>query len=65
MRIRRLVAEVLMVSFVTLVTSAVVSVLWNVITRETTAIDWETSVRFAVVLGIIVPWIQTRRGKQS
>ena len=65
MRIRRFVVDVVIVSSVTLVTSMVVSVLWNVIVHKTTAIDWETSVRFAIVLGIIVPWIQTRPGKQS
>ncbi len=65
MSIRRLVVDVVIVFSVTLVTSMVVSVLWNVIAHKTTAIDWETSVRFAIVLAIIVPWIQTRRGKQT
>ena len=65
MSIRRVVVDAAIVFSVTLVTSMVVSVLWNVIAHKTTAIDWETSVRFAVVLGIIVPWIQARRGRQT
>ncbi len=65
MSLRRWVVDVVIVFSVTLVVSMVVSVLWNVISHKTTAIDWETSVRFAIVLGIIVPWIQTRRGRQS
>jgi hypothetical protein len=65
MSMRRLVVEVVSVSSVALVISILVSVLWNVIAHKTTAIDWETSVRFAIVLGIIVPWVQARRGKPS
>jgi hypothetical protein len=65
MSFRRWVVDFVIVSSVTLVASMVVSVLWNLIAHKTTAIDWETSVRFAIVLGIIVPWIQTRRGKQT
>ena len=64
MRIWRLVVDVVIVFSVTLVTSLVVNLLWNVIAHKT-AIDWETSIRFAIVLGIIVPWIQARRGRQA
>ena len=65
MNIQRWVVEAVTVFSVTLVASMVVSVLWNLIAHRTTTIDWETSVRFAIVLGIIVPWIQARRGKQT
>ncbi len=65
MSLRRWVVNVVIVFSVTLVTSMVVSVLWDLIVHRTTAIDWETSFRFAIVLGIIVPWIQARRGKQT
>ena len=65
MSIRKLVVDAVIVFSVTLVASVVVSVLWNLVAHRTTAIDWETSVRFAIVLGIIVPWIQARRGKQG
>lgn len=65
MRIRRWVADVVIVFSVSLVASMVVSVLWNLIAHRTTAIDWETSFRFAIVLGIIVPLIQGRTGRQT
>ena len=61
MSLRRWVVDVVTVFSATLVVSMVVSVLWNLIAHKTTAIDWETSVRFAIVLGIIVPWVRTRR----
>ncbi len=65
MNIRRWIVDIVIVFSVTLVTSMVVSALWNLAARRTTAIDWETSFRFAIVLGIIVPWIQARGGRQS
>lgn len=65
MNMRRWVVDVVIVFSVTLVVSMVVSVLWNLIAHKTTAIDWETSFRFAIVLAIIVPWIQSRRGGQA
>lgn len=65
MNIKRMVVDVVTVFAVALVVSIVVSVLWNLIAHKTTAIDWETSVRFAIVLGIIVPWVRTRGGKQA
>lgn len=64
MRIWRWVVEGVIVASVTLVASIVVSLLWNFAAHRTTTIDWETSIRFAIVLGIIVPWIQARRGRQ-
>lgn len=63
MSFRRWVVDVVIVFSVTLVTSMVVSVLWNVVAHRPTAIDWETAFRFAIVLGIIVPLIQSRRGR--
>jgi len=46
---------------VTLIVSTIVSLLWNVIVHRPNTIDWETSFRFAILFGIIVPWIETRR----
>jgi predicted membrane channel-forming protein YqfA (hemolysin III family) len=65
MSMRRWAVDVVTVFCVTLVASMVVSALWNLIAHRTTAIDWETSFRFAIVLAIIVPWIQSRSGRQT
>jgi hypothetical protein len=46
---------------VTLIVCAIVSLLWNLIFHRASTIDWETSFRFAILFGIIVPWIETRR----
>lgn len=46
---------------VSLIVSAIVSLLWNLIVHGARTIDWETSFRFAIILGILVPWIEARR----
>ena len=59
----RVFLEALTVFSVSLVISVVVSLLWSLVVHRTGAIDWETSFRFAILLGIIVPWIGARRNK--
>ena len=63
MSIKRLLVDIVTVFLVSLAISMVVSLLWNLIVHRASTIDWETSFRFAILLGIIVPWITTRRNK--
>jgi hypothetical protein len=63
MNIKRILADIVTVFSVSLVVSVVVSLLWNLIVHGAGTVDWETSIRFAILLGIIVPWITTRRSK--
>jgi len=63
--IKRLLVDVLTVFAVTLIVSAIVTLLWNLIVHGTSTVDWETSFRFAILLGIILPWIETRRSKEK
>jgi len=44
----------------TLMTCAVVTLVWNLSLHRRSTIDWATSFRFAIVLGIILPWIAMR-----
>lgn len=62
MKITRLLVDAGTVFAVSFVVSIIVSLVWNLIAHKTTTIDWETSFRFAILLGIIVPWITSRRG---
>jgi len=64
MRFKRLLVDVVTVFFVSLLVSVLVSLLLNLVLHRASTIDWETSFRFAIVLGIIVPWIATRRSKE-
>jgi hypothetical protein len=64
MKVGKLLVEAVTVFAVSLVVSIVVSVLWNLAVHRSTAIDWETSIRFAILLGILVPWIGSRRSRE-
>jgi len=63
MHIGRLLVDSVTVFAATLGVTALVTLLWNVIGHRAVTVDWETSFRFAIVLGIILPWIATRRSK--
>ena len=65
MNIKRLLVDIVTVFLVSLAISMVVSLLWNLIVHRASTIDWETSFRFAIVLGIIVPWIAMRRSREQ
>ena len=65
MNIKKLVVEFVTVFAVTLVTVAVVMFLWNLIGHGQSAIDWETSFRFATIFGIILTWVKSREAKEK
>ena len=64
MNIKKLVAEFVTVFAVALVTTAIVTFLWNIIGRGESIIDWETSFRFAIIFGIILTWVKSREIKE-
>jgi hypothetical protein len=53
MNIKNLLITFVTVFAVTLIVSVVVTLLWNVIVNGANTIDWDTSIRFATVFGII------------
>ena len=57
MNIKKLVVEFGTLFAVTLVTVAIVTFLWNIIGHGASAVDWETSFRFAIIFGIILTWV--------
>lgn len=61
MKIKKLLIDFVTVFAVILVVSVIVTFLWNRIVHGASKIDWETSFRFAILLGIILPWLETRR----
>lgn len=65
MNIKRYLVDFAIVFAVTLVVCVIVSLLWNLIFHGATTIDWETSFRFAILFGILFPWIETRRSKEK
>lgn len=65
MNSKKLVIEFGTVFAVTLVTTALVTFLWNIVGHGTGIIDWETSFRFAVIFGIILTWVKSRETREK
>jgi uncharacterized membrane-anchored protein len=65
MNIKTLLVDCVTVFAVSLIVSAIVTLLSNLIVHGASTIDWETSVRFAILFGIIFPWIETRRIRRN
>ncbi|MCD6391272.1 MAG: hypothetical protein J7L92_04700 [Dehalococcoidia bacterium] len=63
MKIKRFLIDFAVVFAVTLVVAAIVTYLWNLIAHGQNAIDWETSFRFAIILGIALPVARTMTSK--
>ena len=64
MNIKRFLVDFVTVFAVTLIICVIVTLLWNLIVHGASTIDWETSFRFAILFGIIFPWMGTRRTKE-
>jgi hypothetical protein len=60
MIIKKLVVEFGTVFAVALVTTSIVTFLWNIIGHGESTLDWETSFRFAIIFGIILTWVKSR-----
>jgi hypothetical protein len=65
MKIKKLVVEFSTVITVSLVAVTGVTFLWNLITRGESAVDWETSFRFAILSGIILTWANSWEVKEK
>jgi H+/Cl- antiporter ClcA len=65
MNSKKLVVEFVTVFAVTLVTTALVTFLWNIVGHGAGTIDWETSFRFAIIFGIILTWAKSRETKEK
>ena len=65
MHIKRVLVDSVTVFAVTLVVTAIVTLLWNIIGHRAITVDWETSFRFAILFGIMMPWIATRRSREK
>jgi hypothetical protein len=65
MNIKKLLVDFATVFAVAMIVSVIVTLLWNLIAHGTGTIDWETSFRFAILFGIIMPWMERRRRKEK
>jgi hypothetical protein len=61
----KIVIRFITVFAITLLVTLAVTFLWSLIFHGVAIIDWETSFRFAIVLGIIFPIIDSRKRMKS
>jgi hypothetical protein len=64
MNIKRSLTFFTAVFALSLVVTAGVTLLWNFVARGTISVDWETSIRFAIVFGIVFTWVESGRSKR-
>lgn len=63
MKVKPIFRDMILTFFIILVVSSVVTLLWNLMIEKTGAvIDWKTSFRLAIIIGIVVP-VSLRRNK--
>jgi hypothetical protein len=64
MSIKKLAVEFITVFAVALVITVIVTYLWNIIGHGESTMDWETSIRFAIIFGITLTWVKSREIKE-
>ena len=63
MSIKKLLIDAATMFALTLVVSVIVTFLYSLIVHGAGTIDWETSFRLAIILGILFPWMRARESK--
>ena len=63
MNIKRSLVDFAIVFVTTLAVTVVVTFLWNFLVHANAIVDWETSFRFAIILGIVLPFVKARENK--
>jgi len=55
MKVGKIITEFIVTFILAFVVSAIVSLLWNLIAHGSTVIDWGSSLKLGIILGIIIP----------
>jgi len=63
MKLARVLTDAVTTFAITLAVSALVTFLWSLARHGAGAVDWETSSRLAIILGITLPWLHARERK--
>jgi len=63
MNIKRFASDFVVIFAISLLVSVIVTFLYNIIVHGAGVIDWETSFRLSILLGILLSWIQQREKK--
>ena len=65
MSIKKFLTDFAITFVVALVVIVVVTFLWSLIFHGAGAVDWETSFRFAIIFGVVLPLVQAREVKAA
>jgi len=65
MNMKELLIDFVITFAVTLVVAAIVTFLYSLIVHGAGTMDWETSFRLAIILGIVLPWTKARKSKEK
>ena len=65
MKVGKIITEFVVAFILAFVVSAIVSLLWNLIAHGSMVVDWGSSLRLGIILGIITPWIIARGSKKG
>ena len=65
MDIKKLLIVFIGIFVLALVVTAITTYLYSLIVHGTGVIDWETSIRSAITLGIVLTWIGTKESKHK
>ncbi len=60
-----LISDFLITLILTFAVSAVVTFLYNIIVHSQSVVDWGTSVRLAIILGVLFPLLHYRENKKK
>lgn len=64
MNFKKLLKAFVTIFTITLIVSIGVTYLWSLIFHDIIKIDWETSFRFAIILGILFTYLDARKNKK-
>ena len=60
---KNLIIDFVITFIVVLVVTAAVTFFYNLIVHGKSIANWETAFQFAIIFGIVVPWINRRKKK--
>ncbi|MGB8953021.1 MAG: hypothetical protein WCC06_10210 [Candidatus Aminicenantales bacterium] len=60
MKFGKVFVEFVVVFVLAFIVSVGVSLLWNIVAHGSYVVDWASSVRLGIILGILAPWIIAR-----
>ncbi len=61
MNTKKYALQALVVFGIAFIVSVVVTYLYNLILHNLGVVNWQTSITLAIVLAIVIPWVERRR----